>query len=344
MSDLSQKAKELVGEQEPDDYIINPTAHAALFAEKAPLLSRVLGSSRVLTTAEQYANADAKAKQWQKDFNRVFKRANMMVFLTGFLAAALTATATIGGEGDTPDAYATYLRILLTLAGIISGAVAAKYLRDIKDGKLMGQWTTWRAKAEAYRLKYFQEVAGCPVEADKKDLLFLGFLKLHYFLRYQLGVQLAYFRTRGEEHGKEAGKLLSLGGWSLVGASIATGAAGVLGTWGNAWAAIGVLGVIFTGLGSLVSMRESVHQDRKNSERYASNFDALLELKKKLDRVEEAIEKEDPKVLGLFVGAINDRLALEHRQWLKDMDESYMAVEALENKLKEYDSKEQDKT
>jgi len=110
---------------------------------------------------------------------------------------------------------------------------------------------------------------------------------------------------------------LSFSGWSVAGAAIATGAAGILGASLHvAFASIAAFGAIFTALGSFASMREAVGQDRRNAERYGRTYELLRELDRRLDLVREAVLSFGNAPLLDYVLAINEQLSLEHRQWL----------------------------
>ena len=77
----------------------------------------------------------------------------------------------------------------------------------------------------------------------------LDLLKLEYFRRYQLDLQIAYYRTRRRsDHRHSAERTLNIAAWSVVVAPIASGAAGVLGAMMTEWAALGSLAVFAAAL------------------------------------------------------------------------------------------------
>jgi hypothetical protein len=110
-------------------------------------------------------------------------------------------------------------------------------------------------------------------------------------------------------------------------------AAGVLGALRSEWAALGSLAVFGASLQAFAAAREAINQDRRNAERYDNSAQALLGLRERLDDVRLSIAGGSTSVLGEFVGAVQDQLSLEHRQWLEAAENMQAAVARLERAL-----------
>jgi uncharacterized protein YukE len=156
---------------------------------------------------------------------------------------------------------------------------------------------------------------------------------LEYFRRYQLDHQLAYYKTRRSGHRNSAERTLNISAGSVLMAAIASGAAGVLGALRSEWAALGSLAVFGAALQAFAAAREAIHQDRRNAERYDNTAQALQGLRERLDDVREGIAAGSTSVLGEYVGAVQDQLSLEHRQWLEGAENMQAAVARLEKAL-----------
>lgn len=331
-------AIETIGEGDPNDYVISPTNHAEEFKEKAPALAKKLSSSAIITTARAYENENQDALTAQIEFKRIFNRSNLTVLATGvfvalFMASAVAVNGLPGWMGKT-------MLVILSLGSVVCGAFASKDLMNIKQGGLLEAWMSKRASAETTRLDYFEMVVKSASEGTVESEWPLELLQLEYFRRFQLDVQLAFYRERTKDHREEAKKTLSYSGWAVFGAAVATGSAGVLGAAVHtSLAAIGALGVVFIGLNSFASIREAVNQDRRNAERYERTYRVLEDLNKRFDKVRKAVFEGGRKPLCEFVDAVHEQLSLEHRQWLGELGEARGAFAKLENTLKEMSSK-----
>jgi len=130
-----QKAIAVMGEGQPDDYVIAPTHHAEEFAGKSPALAEILKSRAVQATAREFGNKDKEALTAQGEFKRVFSRANVCVLITGVLIAILLAAGVAANW--LPDWLVKALIIAMSLGSVISGALATKDLFAIKEGHLL---------------------------------------------------------------------------------------------------------------------------------------------------------------------------------------------------------------
>ena len=317
----------IIGSGSPGDYPLSPVEHAEQLKTSAPKLAALLTRSAPVELARQYAEADTEALAAERTFKRWVIRANWAVLATATASALLMAVALLTG---TLGGLAQTTLIVLALIGVAAGGIASMSLFRVKEGRLLEDWMTARARAETKRLSYFSYIVNSSLQP--LDLQ-LELLKLEYFRRYQLDLQLAYYKTRRLGHRNSAERTLSISAGSVLVAAIASGAAGVLGALRSEWAALGSLAVFGAALQAFAASRESLNQDRRNAERYDNTAQALQGLRERLDDVRLGIAAGSPSVLGEYVAAVQDQLSLEHRQWLEGAENMQAAVARLEKAL-----------
>ena len=317
----------IIGSGSPGDYPLSPVEHAEQLKTSAPKLAALLTRSAPVELARQYADADTEALAAERTFKRWVIRANWAVLATATVSALLMAVALLAG---TLGGLTQTTLIVLALIGVAAGGIASMSLFRVKEGRLLEDWMTARARAETKRLSYFSYIVNSSVQPLD---LHLELLKLEYFRRYQLDLQLAYYKTRRSGHRNSAERTLSISAGSVLVAAIASGAAGVLGALRSEWAALGSLAVFGAALQAFAASRESINQDRRNAERYDNTAQALQGLRERLDDVRLGISAGSTSVLGEYVGAVQDQLSLEHRQWLEGAENMQAAVARLEKAL-----------
>ena len=326
-----QAAKETLGANKPDDYLIQPTKHEAELAQTAPALAGILRHSDVNVIAAQYEKKDGEANENRTLFEETASRANWAVLLTAcFSTLLLVATPLSSLAGTTPNKY---LVALLGVCGVISGAFGSMWLYRAREGKLLDNWMSARAGAEDLRRQYFETVT-CADCADAGSQIPPALLQFEYFRRYQLDVQTAFYERRGNAHRRDANRLLWMSSYSVVLASIGAELAAVLSGLNPAWLALGALGTVATALAAFAATKESVNQSRRNAELYSNTGDALVLLEAKLDAVRAAAVGGEREPVKQFVAAVHDQLAAEHRQWLKAGESIQPAIEKLDETLK----------
>jgi hypothetical protein len=320
-------AARIIGSGSHDDNGLSPLEHAAQLKTSAPKLAAILTRSAPVELARQYAEADTEALVAERTFKKWVIRANRAVLGTATVSALLMAVALLAGRlgGSTQT-----ILIVLALMGVATGGFASMSLFRVKEGRLLEDWMTARARAETKRLSYFNYVVNSSVGPLDPQL---ELLKLEYFRRYQLDLQLAFYRTRRSGHRNSADRTLDISAGSVLMAAIASGAAGVLGALRSEWAALGSLAVFGASLQAFAAARESLNQDRRNAERYDNTAQALLGLRERLDDVRDGIAAGSASVLGEYVAAVQDQLSLEHRQWLEGAENMQAAVARLEKAL-----------
>jgi hypothetical protein len=330
-TDPIKLAQEIIGAGKDNDYVIAPTQHAAEFKAKAPGLSDILGSSAVNAAASNYEDSDREARVAQVEFKRVFNRSNKTVLLTAFLIALVMATGVLT-PWPVPLEFAKVLLIVLGVASVLTGAMAAYDLNTLRQGDLFKDWMSNRALAETGRLEYFSSVAKSTAGSGEGDVP-IDLLKLEYFRRFQLDVQRNFYRERSREHRQEAKRTLSYSGFAIAGAAVVTGLAGTLGFISPKFAAIAALGTAFTAFSSFAAMRAQVYQDQRNAERYGRTAQALQGITAKLDDVRKGVKEAGQEPLLAFIEAVHEQLSLEHRQWLGQQTEAENAFTRLQDTL-----------
>jgi hypothetical protein len=320
-------AARIIGSGGPGDYGLSPVEHAAQLKDSAPQLAALLTRSAPVELARQYADADTEALAAERTFKRWVIRANWAVLATATVSALLMAAALLA---DRLGGLTQTILIVLALIGVATGGFASMSLFRVKEGRLLEDWMTARARAETKRLSYFNYIVNS--SAGPLDIQ-LELLKLEYFRRYQLDLQLAYYKTRRSGHRNSAERTLDISAGSVLVAAIASGAAGVLGALRSEWAALGSLAVFGAALQAFAAARESLNQDRRNAERYDNTAQALLGLRERLDDVRLGIAAGSTSVLGEYVSAVQDQLSLEHRQWLEGAENMQAAVARLDKAL-----------
>jgi len=317
----------IIGSDNPADYRLTPVEHAEQLRISAPKLAALLTRTGPVELSRQYAEADTEALVAEQTFKRWVIRANWAVLATATVSALLMAVALLA---DNLGALSQAALIALALIGVATGGIASMSLFRVKEGRLLEDWMTARARAETKRLSYFSYITNSSDEPPDPEL---ELLKLEYFRRYQLDLQLAYYKNRRSGHRNSAERTLDISAASVLVAAIATGAAGVLGALKSEWAALGSVAVLGAALQAFAAARESLNQDRRNAERYDHSAQALLGLRERIDEVRHSIAAGSTSVLGEYVGAVQDQLSLEHRQWLEGAENMQAAVARLEKAL-----------
>jgi hypothetical protein len=315
---LVQRAVQVIGANQNDDYVLDPKGHAEALASKAPALASLLRTTKIETLAQQYKRHDSKAGIAQKRFKDAMGRASTAVFLTGVLGALIMVTGIFEHRLD--PSLARALLLALGFGALIIGALASMWLFRVREGQLLDEWMTERAHAETARLAYFMTLvkSGDRLTSDPP----LGLLKLEYFRRYLLDVQITYYRERRRKHRQSADKTLTMGGFAAALAALALGSAGLVASFDAPWAALAAVGVVGSALASFAAGREAVNMDRRNAERYGRTLSALEILRGRLDEVRNGVLAGSEDALEEYISAVQEQLSVEHREWLSAPPES----------------------
>jgi len=318
-----------IGVGAKDDYKIQPTAHAAELGSKAPALAAILNRAQFSVLAEEYERKDQEAIMAQEAFRSTAGRANWAVFLTTLFSVLLLVASPMATVVKIP---AKTLLVVFGVGGIVSGGVAAMWLYQVREGKLLDGWMNARASAELLRKQYFEAVTSAEAGATVSPVPAL-LLQFEYFRRYHFDSQVAYYDRRSGDHGRSAARVLQATGWSVALASISLGLAGFLGGIDPRWSSAAALGTVAIAIAAFASTNESVYQYRRNFELYSKTGDALRLLKGKFDDVRAAAIAGQPEPIQQFVTAVNEQLIAEHRQWLAAAQDVKPALEKLNDTL-----------
>jgi hypothetical protein len=212
-------AKDALGGDRADDYIIQPSNHAKELAAKAPWLAGALGRSDMSVIAEQYERKDREANEGQVVFKTTASRANWAVLLTACFSTLLLIVGPLKSIAGFP--VGTVLAIL-GVCGVVSGGLGSMWVYRAREGKLLDRWMSARAGAETLRRQYFEAITNLDLP-DKSSPITPALLEFEYFRRYQLDVQIAFYERRARDHRRDADRLLHVSAYSVALASVSVG-------------------------------------------------------------------------------------------------------------------------
>ena len=158
---IMSDAAGIIGNRNPGDYALSPVEHADQLSTSAPKLAALLTRSAPVELARQYSEADTEARAAERTFKRWIIRANWAVLATATVSALLMAVALLGGS---LGALTQTILILLALIGVAVGGIASMSLFRVKEGRLLEDWMTARARAETKRLSYFNYIVNSSEE------------------------------------------------------------------------------------------------------------------------------------------------------------------------------------
>jgi hypothetical protein len=318
-------SEDIIGRPKSEDYRLQPSLHAEEYREKAPKLAAILESSRVGAIVRSYEENDAEAALAQGSYKKAAGWANGLILSAATLGAAMMAMQILFG-----DTHSVLVAILGVLSGLAGSAAAGCLFWASGSGKL-NEWLQFRAAAETQRLALFEAIVA-PVAGEPADVE-LDLLRLAYFRRYQLNVQIAFFAKRGVEHRNAADWTLLLGAVAATCASLASLAAGGASFASSAAVSLGALAVFAAALSSYATNSEALSQDRRNSQRYRTAKEALRELEARFGSVEDEVRKGNREAAVAYVKVVNEQLASEHKQWLASSEAIREVATKLEDAL-----------
>ena len=321
-------AQQIVGSNTANDYVIQPTAHAAQLPADGQALADLLRKSELTVLASEYERKDREANQNRDSFKAAASRANWAVFLTACFSALLLVAG--AQRSITPGVLKAAL-VAFGIGGVVSGGLGSMWLFQVREGRLLNGWMNSRAAAEALRMQYFETVTNAQSVATASTLP-VALLQFEYFRRYQFDVQLAFYDKRALDHRRDADRILRLSAAAVAVASMSAGIA-VLGLLNTTWISVAALGAIATALSSFASATEGINQSRRNLESYTKARDALALLQRKLDDIRVAAADGEREPMKQFVAAVHDQLSAEHRQWLDAVQGIQPAIDRLDDAL-----------
>lgn len=195
MEDVTRKAIEAIGPDQPVDWELRPEQHADLIVDKvaAGPLIRILNLPDLEPIVDAYTVADSKAINAQTWFKRLAKMATYASFATIVIAALLLLPRPAGQD---------FLAGFITWGAALQfSLLATSFLVSIWLGAKQPykNWMEYRAEAEMARQDLFRHVMTARTDVRPNELPLLP-LKVEYFRRFHLDIQRFYFDRRGREH------------------------------------------------------------------------------------------------------------------------------------------------
>lgn len=334
--DIIAKAQSVVGKNHEDDYVLMPEEHEKLLTAGVPEFKTIFQDSEIQGVALKYREYDTEAIVARDAFKSYSSKAQLAVFLTACCSAALLGVSTLLGQPE-DTSLARVLFIAISLAAILFGTLATTWLRLIEGKRMLEEWMKQRANAEMRRLEYFNLITRySPGDVQAANPTLFRLVQLEFFRRFQLEMQINYYKGLGRSHGKMADEAVTMSSWALGGAGLATGFAGFLGSaLAPKWGTLAGLGMICQATASWILNKEAVNQDRRNEERYGRTLQYLENLRMRLSKVRKNMAAGNEEVLAKLVEAVHEQLSLEHRQWTDDIGNASKAINELEQQLKE---------
>jgi hypothetical protein len=329
----SVEAIRAVGSEHESDWKLEPFTHAARLPPEAGALKRILTRPEIAAIMERFSTADRAAIKAQKNYLTWTK----IAFLCRFLSIACGTAALLDIATILPEGIASLgLGLQYTF---IAGALVIGLVLGFRQP--FEVWMGKRAAAENERLDLFGKVMSAEEPSQAGELPLLP-LQLEYFRRYLLDEQRRYYRGRGDEHARAAGKTKQWQ-WTAVGLTalaIIPASLGFLGLFPDlpvppfikdlaisadtekGHVLMLTLGIIASALGDLAASLSLANLDRRNAARYHSNADNLDFLAEKyLSEARDAAAAGDRPRTQDFIDLVQGIISSEHREWtmLRDM-------------------------
>lgn len=328
-----KKARERLKEETPYDYLIEPTKHAAAYAEDIPELTKLLQADAVKVIAEAFETANERAVERQSKYRKYASWANRLVAMTAVLGASVTAAVTLSGQAG--ENMQNILVPVLSMLAALTAAAAAFLLNLLNGARYLRRWMEARAMAETERLAYFKMVTSPQKITEGTVDPGVYLLSFWYFLRHQYRVQTKYYSDRSRDCESSANRSLLLAAAAAALAMLSSLLVPALSATIGIWVALfGIVTVLGTALSGYATARESMNQDQRNAERYERTGHILTKLGARIGQVEAAIGRGNVAVLSDFVDAVHEQLSLEHRQWLEAAEGATAAVQRLDEVLR----------
>ncbi|MGH1352873.1 MAG: hypothetical protein ACRBBN_19020 [Methyloligellaceae bacterium] len=321
MFDITKAAIKAIGPDKPDDWELKPRHHAESIMQEAGAVIRILESDELNEIIGHYDEADAEAVAEQERYKWYSKLAAVTSFLSVGIGSLLLLLYVI--EEMRP--FTQYIAVLQFVLLVISFG-ASLYVSRKEQFEI---WMRKRAEAETARLGLFNSVMQRQETAKDGELPLLP-LKLEYFRRFQLDIQLYYYKTRGEQHARAirgmnwlrilALMLVSLAVFPVALSAFNIGVPGKLiagiedDVFQRVFMFLGLIGAALQGLLASFALI-SLHQ--RNAARYHDTYQNLEDLSgKPLSEAREAAVNGDESSVLAFVALVHEQISSEHREWV----------------------------
>lgn len=313
-------ARDIVGDEALDDYILRPEIHADQLPMEAGALARILRSDAIKEVIRNYRVSDHRALRFQRWYKRLGGAAIVFQAI-GALVGALFLVVNFSSYAPNWAQRANFIELFALLVAISVGGMTAIF-------DVYRKWNQARAAAEIARVEFFHRLVSASVQVVSSELPVLPF-QLEYFRRYQLQIQKAYYRQRGSEHllAYRVQQAISVG-LAIATAFLLLVAAnglfrlgldfGEVGHWLTARTEHNVFAGLLLGTFSVLLMNWSLlSQSENNAKRYAATLANLEQAESEyLESAREAAEAGDKEGVVGFVDWINQFVSIEHRQWV----------------------------
>jgi FHA domain-containing protein len=318
------------GDDTQHDWELRPETHADALPREARALKHILCSPETTRIMERYSEHDREAVRQQARYRRARSSLVKLAYLTaltGVFALSVHLILTY-----VPDFQPL---LVVVHVALLSGLVIMAARLNRADPRT--KWLAARGQAEQLRVALFDRVLAAeePVEAAELPLLPL---KLAYFRRYQLDVQLCFFQGRG----RQLARLAGLSPWlTLPTMAIAIAILGIalaffahiadeygfpvpdaallamrmesserIASWTFPLLAISTVYAFFLS-------QSSVSEDARAGARYLVLYDNLRFLKDAAyEEVRKKAEAGDKTPVARFVGLVHDLMIAEQSQWI----------------------------
>jgi hypothetical protein len=316
-SNPHQDPAAIIGTQSRDDWRLTPHKHADDLPASTGPLQRILRSPEIAAIMQRYRVADDLAISEQARYRRMGR----LTIWARFVALAAGGIGLLPIDALLDLALRPVLIVVQGMALIVS-LLAAVWLTWRGT---FAKWMHARGAAEIARVELFDKVLAATTEQRAHELTALR-LKLEYFRRYQLEVQLAFYAGRGAQHSRAAGDTMR---WKFISlALVVLGAAAILyalGVFGDAsrWGQEATQKVVIATMTlvsavlSMVSDRSLMDLNERNAARYATTHTNLAELKEGyLEAVREAADRGEEAAVLAFAKVVQEQISSEHREWV----------------------------
>jgi hypothetical protein len=318
-------AKTWIGKSQPGDRL-DPAAISKNLPAEAGWLIDALNNSKITALSEQRGRASADAARAQRNF-RIASVVAVAGTTFGTLASALLlygAGADAGGTGGAGTGVSAIVgmvkerHLVITVIQTVGLFVAAAAAGLLGSRNYVERWAQKRRQAEAQRREIFTavlELASKPVPGPSDPVGPGNAIRqaLEFFRRYQLEMQIAYFRKSGARHGFRSGAL----DWvtaALAAFAAVSGALGGLGSSGVVLSAsLGItVPIVLSGAQSL----RAASRDTDKVAAYEKACQALERAQLDLSEVEHAADAGDAAAVNAYFDRVHLIMASENEAWV----------------------------
>lgn len=324
---MTQDPISVIGQNAFDDWQLRPKVHASELPAEAGALKRVLERDDIQRIVDDFTVADARAvsaQRWYKFWGRLGIYAVALATIIG-TTMVLRLDQKFGIE-------IKYLALILQYSFLALAFIISQWLI------LKSPFQTWmknRGKAEILRIDLFDKVSQANEPSQDGELALLP-LQLEYFRRYQLDVQLSYYKKRGGEHMKASGHTSRAKILNFIFILLWVGIAGFAGlfyadqnsviqlpTWLKAFPLtdlepfVMAAGIIVASIHTARMAKSLMNLDERNAARYeitSANLDTLSAID--LPNARAAAKVGDRQAVFNFIEKVQSQISSEHQEWV----------------------------